>query len=244
MSIQQEVAKWQDVAFDFSIEGGGLSIPPDVNKAMLHNFKTSDSNKSKINDIITKISNRICNPKYMLPVLSETKTGYEEITYTYSELLQIVKEGYYINKAIAELIHFFQTKKNYEEPIVHENDNNIYITTQPSGVINANTEKQKKCKKMDSTIHTKKQNVTAYPFEGNFDFANYNKFSAKFHVNPSNKDETISKYDTSLVQTIYNEFGDDNVKHIMFACVRNLDQVDKIIGAISTLYLVQDLKST
>lgn len=259
-------AEWQDLKLSISCNTKDMVVPTDINNGILSKFqvegkkkaeqaaKNADKNDGKkiatnyirIPNISKQISNHFCNPKYMLPVLLEDGTY---IHYKYSNLLQIVKEGYYINKAIAELIHFFQTKRNYEDSNVSKTDNSVYTTQlpqppQPPQITNVNEETHKECSKFLSTIPARNKNILLYPFEGNFDFKNYNKFSAKFHVNPEYKDVTISKYDTSLVQTIYNEFGDDNVKHIMFACVRNLDQVDKIIGAISTLYLVQDLKST
>ncbi len=258
MSLKKEVyphAEWKDITLKLSINAEPKSIhfPPDINDKMLNVFKTNKKNKQMIGDITKQISTYFCDQRYMLPILIKSKdpaTGINIETnhwYRYSDLLQIVKEGYYINKAIAELIHFFQRKRNYEDSVIDTEDPRIYVETQPPSLTNANRVEKKVCNKLPSTIPVnpkKKSSIMTYPFKGNFDFQSYNKFTAKFHVDDSDKDNTISQYDTSLVQTIYNEFPYDNVKHIMFACVRNLDQDDKIIGAISTLYLVQDLKST
>jgi hypothetical protein len=46
------------------------------------------------------------------------------------------------------------------------------------------------------------------------------------------------------VKTIVEEFTADNSKDIMFSCIRDDKELGKVLGAIDTLLLVQDLKST
>jgi hypothetical protein len=127
---------------------------------------------------------------------------------------QIIKEGFYINLANAELINYFERKRNFD---------------------------------LDGKTISK---ITSdYEFNNNFDFKKYNKFNSTFkavkntnanNTNTNNKDKI--KYQTSLVPTLINEFN--NAKDIMFACIRNDKDLGKAMGAIDTLLLVQDLKST
>jgi hypothetical protein len=196
--------QWKDINITINdITSELLSSTPSFDKNFLKSCK-----KEQRDTIQNSISSFFKDLKYIVPVKNKAK---ENVYYNYSTLSQIVREGFYINKANAELIHFFKRKRNFEDPIFTNQDN----------------------------IHDTEK--TQYEFDGNFDFKTYDKFAVQF---PSNTSKEVTRYDTSLVKTIYNEFGDENIKHIMFACVRDDNEVDKIVGAISTLYLVQDLKST
>lgn len=138
--------------------------------------------------------------RYFIPFSHNDKPEYA----SYNTIAQIIKEGYYINKANAELIHYFNMKRQYQK--IHADSTN-------------------------------KQNKT-YEFAPNFSFAKYEKFSSFFHPH------TSTTFDTQLVQTIIDEFTADNSKDIMFSCIRDDKELGKALGAIDTLLLVQDLKST
>lgn len=243
--FEKDGQQWTDAIMMVQADLSKLMLPSKVDPDMLLRFKSGkvdggtgikENHESEIKNIIEQISRYFCDRVYFLPV-SEHKHYYH-----YSELSQIVKEGYYINKANAELIHFFQRKRNYEEPIVKSKDATLSMHQQTnSKEIRQQHDKAHDCAQQPFSIKQKEKISNVYDYKGNFDFEHYNKFSVKF---PQDSKHDIQQYDTSLVQTLYNEFGDDNVKHIMFACVRDYKETDKIVGAISTLYLVQDLKST
>jgi hypothetical protein len=114
----------------------------------------------------------------------------------------IIKEGYYINQANAELMHYFQTKKD--------------------GLLKPDHPNQE----------------TLYNFDDAFAFGKYDKFKRLAGTNPDD-----GSYNTQLVPTIRKIFT-DNSKDIMFSCLRDDKDVSKAKGAIDTLYLVQDIKST
>jgi hypothetical protein len=147
------------------------------------------------------------NP-YILPFMMNNNP----VQYNYNTIARIIKEGYYINKANAELMDYFK-KKIYMQDI-----NNIV------------------------TVNKR------YNFDASFSFANYDKFSKDFlpimksntNANSSNKD---FEYDTILVDIIRTQFPGKN-KDIIFACVRNDKDFGKILGAIDTLELIRNLKST
>lgn len=234
---------WNDVDITINANIKNLNIPQNIDQNLFQNFALygNEAHKKEINKINTTISGYFCDRKYILPVSNDVKVNYH-----YSQLCQIVKEGYYINKANAELIHFFQRKRNYQDPVidvsrsVKDTTENILQGNSQQNTLLQNTTKTA-CIKHSSSIKQPNKDVTAYNYEGNFDFKNYNKFAVQFPPKPT---DDVKHYDTSLVKTLLSEFGDDNVRHIMFACVRDDKETDKIVGAISTLYLVQDLKST
>ena len=155
----------------------------------------------------------------------------------YERIAQIIREGYYINKANAELMKFFTDKRNF---VVHDD------------------------KDFDKKDYR-------YTFDG-FNFKDYDKFKSLFTpCNLSEKlkrkasndkgllDESLKRklsgincvdstldvghFDTNLVKTIVNMFG-KNAKDIMFTCIRNDKDLGKALGAIDTLLLVKELKST
>jgi hypothetical protein len=242
--------QWNDVDITISASIKKLGIPENIDEYLFQNFQNGTlkpkapidkKHKAEINTINKTISEYFCDRKYLLQISNEVKVNYH-----YSQLCQIVKEGYYINKANAELIHFFQRKRNYQEPVikispsVKDTTENVLQGNSLQNTQVQNTTKTT-CSKQSSSIKQNNKDIQAYDYEGNFDFKNYNKFAVQF---PQTSTDTVRHYDTSLVKTLLSEFGDDNVRHIMFACVRDDKETDKIVGAISTLYLVQDLKST
>jgi hypothetical protein len=138
--------------------------------------------------------------RYFIPFSHNGEPEYA----SYNTIAQIIKEGYYINKANAELIHYFDMKRQYQK--IHAESVN-------------------------------KENKT-YEFAPNFSFSKYEKFRSFFHPH------TSTTFDTKLVKTIVEEFTADNSKDIMFSCIRDDKELGKALGAIDTLLLVQDLKST
>ena len=84
-----------------------------------------------------------------------------------------------------------------------------------------------------------------------FDIESYNKFNHRFQLANGNNDTKKDFYDTNLVPIIVNEFckkGDEydilGTKDLMFCCIQNNKELAKALGAIDTLRLVQQLKST
>lgn len=83
-------------------------------------------------------------------------------------------------------------------------------------------------------------------FKDVFELSKYDKFQYKLQDDKNNKN---ANFNTKLVPTLLKSFGAYNssglmTQDIMFACIRNDREIGKAIGAIDTLLLVQDLKST
>ena len=179
------------------------------------------------------IDNAMCDLKYLFTVTENTNK-----VYPYNTIAQIIKEGYYINKANAELIDYFERKRNFEKNF-ESSSREIKVKTGGKRI-----RRQKGgtdacdngcCFKPTLNVPS----PTSYPFKGNFDFKSYNKFKMSFMQMNGTTDK---KYDTQLVKTLVKEFP--NSKDIMFACIRDDKNVGIALGAIDTLLLVQDLKST
>jgi hypothetical protein len=145
---------------------------------------------------------------YMFPVAKDDDNN--DVFYKYDIISQIIKEGYYINKANAELIHYFGKKRKLE--------NVKYLDKYKIGI------------------------ASRYNFNTQFSLQNYKKFSKDFQPIK----DLPKEFETNLVPIIYNEFNMNgiNAKDIMFSCIRNDNELGKALGAIDTLLLVQDLKST
>jgi hypothetical protein len=125
------------------------------------------------------------------------------IRHSIPTIAAIIKEGYYINQANAELMHYFKTKKDGQLKPIQDISN-----------------------------------LNKYYFNDAFAFGKYDKFKRLAGTNPDD-----GSYNTLLVQTMRNIFT-DNSKDIMFSCLRDDKDFSKAKGAIDTLYLVQDIKST
>lgn len=186
------------VTIDFSKRdntGANWNVQPDWNEVQYLKF---------INDMPlfanTDWQRTYNSDRYFIPFSHNGKPEYA----SYNTIAQIIKEGYYINKANAELIHYFNMKRQYQK--IHA----------------------------DSMTKQKR----TYEFAPNFSFAKYEKFRSFFHP------YTATTFDTQLVKTIVEEFTADNSKDIMFSCIRDDKELGKALGAIDTLLLVQDLKST
>jgi len=165
-------------------------------------------------DIVDTINNEIeqavvslSNSPYLLPFESNQKPK----KYRYSTIARIIKEGYYINKANAELMDYFKKK-------LHMQDVSRIVTVKKG-----------------------------YDFNKSFAFNSYNKFARDFVPISGNSARNSAQkdfeYDTGLVDIIKKQFPGKN-KDIIFACVRNDKDFGKILGAIDTLELIRDLKST
>lgn len=143
---------------------------------------------------------------YIIPVNIEG----DIVRYKFPTIARIIQEGYYINKANAELVEYFARKSNFVP--VH----NIY------------------------------QNNLKIIFKNAFELSNYDKF--KYNLQEDNKNTYIN-FHTKLVPLLIESFGVETssgqmTQDIMFACIRNDKEIGKALGAIDTLLLVQDLKST
>lgn len=162
--------------------------------------------KTLIQTSIIKSMESFNNQPYILPFTMNNQV----VQYKYNTIGRIIKEGYYINKANAELMDYFKKK-------IHMHDINKIVTVKKS-----------------------------YNFDKSFSFKNYNKFKKDFvptTVTNTNRSQSDFEYDTGLVDIIKKQFPGKN-KDIIFACVRNDRDFGKILGAIDTLELIRDLKST
>lgn len=202
------------------------------------------------------------------------------IRYKYSSIARIIKEGYYINKANAELMDFFNRRLvladtssiRYEEKRYTFDENFSYLyydkfqsAFTPSS--NTHIKNQKENRNSKKNVNNSLQMLPQANLWMNMDDNNENdelkhcqktvetlqeeiralKEQQKQCVNdksvkPKLKTEN-SYYDTKLVDIINNLFEGEN-KHILFACVRNDKDLGKILGALDTLKLVENLKST
>lgn len=159
-----------------------------------------------IQSSIIKSMENFNNQPYILPFEMNNRL----VEYSYNTIARIIKEGYYINKANAELMDYFKKK-------LHMQDVNKIVTVN-----------------------------RGYDFDASFAFTSYNKFARDFvpvvksNANSAQRD---FEYDTGLVDIIKEQFPGKN-KDIIFACVRNDKDFGKILGAIDTLELIRDLKST
>lgn len=222
--VDQPGIQWKDIPINIAFKYESImdtfqkiknekTIPAAYENALGSMYNQSNF-RTIFDEIQKQLEKTFKDADYIIPLTDNKGQQYK---YKYSTLAQIIKEGFYINKANAELIDFFKRRRNFEDPIESlQNKTNVNNPKKQSHV------------------------SPSIKFMGNFDFNSYDKFSVQFPKGNG----VVTKYDTSLVKTITNEFPGDETKHIMFACVRDDKQLDKIIGAISTLYLIQDLKST
>jgi hypothetical protein len=211
------------------------------------------------------VEKSLCNKLYFLS--TKNVKDNMQFYYPYDTIAQIIKEGYYINKANAELINFFEKKREFNVDDVYfvrpkasqggARKRSIKGTktnlTKYGGTFNScNGEKCDSCVSVPFENPDKHVNPETYKFCGNFDFKSYQKFSSKFNLASSGKKEDNNYYDTNLVPIIVKEFCTNDkgivnmlgTKDIMFCCIRNDRDVSKALGAIDTLALVQKLKST
>jgi hypothetical protein len=153
-------------------------------------------------------------------------------------------------KIITELKHFFASQPYIFKTKDYENDNSFSsissILAEGFFINQANAElinmfRQKKNGKFQQySTHNSEQNVHLFDFAKTFSVTKYDKF-AKLQ----GKDELESTQNTltELVPTLTGMFGTE-AKDIMFACLKDEKEVTQAKGAIDTLYLVQDIKST
>ena len=158
------------------------------------------NNKDGVDDFKGQIKTALLSFFKAQPYIFVTPTpkGETQLQHTHDTIATIIKEGYFINQANAELIHYFNQKRNGKQ----------------------------------ST--PKKGETNKYTFEEKFALSKYNKF----------KRVTETQYfETWLVPTIHTMFGSNSLD-IMFACLRDEKDAGKVKGAVDTLYLVRDIKST
>lgn len=164
--------------------------------ASFNDYIKDETGKKEFNEKIKKslISFFKNQPYIFTPITTKDEKQY---LYGLDTIATIIQEGYFINQANAELIHYFKQKQSGE------------------------------------ILKPQKVTTNKYTFEDKFTLSKYNKFE---RVN-----DTF--YETDLVPTLYDMFGGDSLD-IMFACLRDDKDIRKVKGAIDTLYLVRDIKST
>ena len=143
----------------------------------------------------------------------------EQRYYSYNVIKRIIREGFYINKANSELIKYFDTKIKMQKEISYQHLDTLYK-------FNSNfdyTSRISKLKRQKS--NAKRSNTDAK-----------NTF-----INSDNKE--VSEYNTNLI-TLLNTMFPGNNKDILITCVRDDQEYGKVRGALDTLKLVEDLKST
>ncbi len=169
--------------------------------------------KNIIRDIKSEIINSFrklfyCNKPYFIPFITDSKNK-EIYIYNYNTINRIISEGFYINKANAELINYFDKKLKMQQDKSYQ-----YVET-------------------------------PYKFNENFD---YNSKTNTKNTETKNTFITqdgmkVNEYNTNLITLLTSMFPGKN-KDILITCVRDDKEYGKVKGALDTLKLVEDLKST
>lgn len=185
-----------------------------------------DYNIKKVRDLIKQHlkqqlrKNLDFDRQYFIPFFV-TKDGEKDDTeqyYSYNIIKRIIREGFYINKANSELIEYFDKKLKMQ--------------------------KQKSFISLD----------TSYKFDENFSYINRSKqMMNNLSNNLSNAEikntfidengNKVNQYNTNLISLLTSMFPGNN-KDILITCVRDDQEYGKVRGALDTLKLVEDLKST
>lgn len=192
-------------------------------KVINFSFQSGEKDMTKLNkQVYISIRDTLNNKLHMAAVQQSQKndnttTGQTKLKY--DDIRQLIKEGYYINKANVELMQYFKSKMKFNNAAVKRRE-----------------EKYGFCGNFDFPSYDK--------FATSFTrgIAPVRPQTAKLVKRGGNGSTNDTYYDTQLVPTIKEMFP-NNPKDIMFACIRNDKDVGKAMGAIDTLRLVQDLKS-
>ena len=206
LKLQYAISKLTDL---MKMRKGEIIVTMDIEVKKVYDEIIHDkynAARSIIQASIIKSMESFNKRPYILPFMINNKL----VQYSYTTIARIIKEGYYINKANAELMDYFKKK-------IHMQD-------------------------INKIVNVKKK----YNFDASFSFTNYNKFTKDFVPmirSNTNSTQTDFEYDTGLVDIIKKQFPGKN-KDIVFACVRNDKDFGKILGAIDTLELIKDLKSS
>jgi hypothetical protein len=159
--------------------------------------------------------------EYFIPFFVKTDGARDDTEqyYSYNVIKRIIREGFYINKANSELIEYFD----------------------------------KKIKMQNQKTFTSLN--TSYKFDDNFSYSTrVNKSTVKSSNSQKSNAElkntfvdengqAVNQYNTKLVSLLTTMFPGNN-KDILITCVRDDQEYGKVRGALDTLKLVEDLKST
>jgi Kinesin motor domain len=178
--------------------------------------------KNIIKDIKSEIINKLrkllyFDKSYFIPFTTDNQNQ-DKYTYKYSMINRIISEGFYINKANAELISYFDKKIKMQKDMSYQSKD------------------------------------TPYKFYENFDYttpvnkSKTNTNNKQFNTETKNtfinmKGEGVNEYNTNLIPLLTSMFPGKN-KDILITCVRDDKEYGKVKGALDTLKLVEDLKST
>jgi hypothetical protein len=173
------------------------------------------------------------------------------ITFQNDNLRQTQQDKNFVKEQIkTELINFFASQPYIIKTKDYENENSFSsissILAEGFFINQANAElinlfRQKIDGKFQQYVtHNSEQNVHLFNFADKFSVKNYDKFAKILGQGDS---ESSNRTLTELVPTLTEMFGTD-AKDIMFACLKDENEVTQAKGAIDTLYLVQDIKST
>lgn len=176
-------------------------------------------------DLIKQLQKQISfDLPYFVPFsVPNDQNDYRREQYSYNTIKRIIREGFYINKANSELIEYFDKKINLQKLLSDSFENTSYV-------FNGN---------FDYTTRTNKVKVSCL-----IEQTKSNK--SKAELKNSYKDEKnniVNKYNTSLLTLLTSMFPGNN-KDVLITCVRDDQEYGKIKGALDTLKLVEDLKST
>jgi hypothetical protein len=198
------------------------------------------------NLIETSILNYVVNN----PSLISIKKKWFCITFNNMRSMMTKEKWPNVNKKIQnELISFFTSQPYIIKTKDYDNENSFSsissILAEGFFINQANAElinlfRQKKNGKFQRYKRATDDEVPTFEFEKTFSIKQYDKF-AKILDEGELKSTDLTL--TELVPTLTEMFGTD-AKDIMFACLKDEKEVTQAKGAIDTLYLVQDIKST
>ena len=248
-----------------SLELPVLSLPINIPDKNMPNVL--DVNIGKIIRSLTQVINDFSTTQKYFIALDDLHL--ETSKMSYNRIAQIIREGYYINKANAELMKFFNDKRNFtnhkdgdfeklnyiykftEFGFTKYNKFNWFFTPCTVGKQNGGSGKQDPKTSLFRTQQlnpkTTKNIVSVRSASEIPTLRNNILLPAKSSQNTSTTSCTplvgVKGFDTKLVKGIVDLFGKD-AKDIMFTCIRNDKDLGKALGAIDTLLLVKELKST
>jgi hypothetical protein len=199
------------------------------------------------NLIETSILNYVVNN----PSLISIKKKWFCITFNNMRSMMTKEKWPDVKKKIQnELISFFTSQPYMIKTKDYDNENSFSsissILAEGFFINQANAElinlfRQKKNGKFQHYInHETADKISTFEFDKTFSIKQYDKF-AKILGEGELESTTVTL--TKLVPTLTEMFGTD-AKDIMFACLKDEKEVTQAKGAIDTLYLVQDIKST
>lgn len=170
--------------------------------------------KNIIRDIKLEIKQNLKQLLYIVKPYFIPFSAHNENIYKYNTINRIISEGFYINKANAELINYFDKKLKMQKDKSYQNIETPY----------------KFSENFDYSINISKSNTSKSNTETKNTFINMDGYK-------------VNEYNTNLITLLTSMFPGKN-KDILITCVRDDKEYGKVKGALDTLKLVEDLKST